>query len=54
MPKPISFRSINSDGSLGKYSYKDDCWISKQFKDVWAASPIYDWSNSDVWHANYL
>lgn len=37
-----------------KYGYKDECWISKQFKDVWAASPIYDWSNSDVWHANYL
>lgn len=36
-----------------KYGYKDECWISKQFKDVWAASPIYDWSNSDVWHANY-
>ncbi|MBO5228005.1 MAG: DUF3440 domain-containing protein, partial [Lachnospiraceae bacterium] len=37
-----------------KYGYKDTCWISKQFKDVWAASPLYDWSNNDVWHANYL
>ncbi len=37
-----------------KYGYKGECWISKQFKDVWAASPIYDWSNNDVWHANYL
>ena len=37
-----------------KYGYHDECWISKQFKDVWAASPMYDWSNSDVWHANYL
>lgn len=37
-----------------KYGYKNECWISKQFKDVWAASPIYDWSNNDVWHANYL
>lgn len=37
-----------------KYGYKDECWISKQFKDVWAASPLYDWSQNDVWHANYL
>ncbi|MBQ2987093.1 MAG: DUF3440 domain-containing protein [Tyzzerella sp.] len=37
-----------------KYGYNDECWISPQFKDVWAASPLYDWTNSDVWHANYL
>lgn len=37
-----------------KYGYKNTCWISKQFKDVWCASPLYDWSTSDVWHANYL
>ncbi len=37
-----------------KYGYKGECWISKQFKDMWCASPIYDWSLSDVWHANYL
>ena len=37
-----------------KYGYKDKCWISKQFKDTWTASPLYDWSTSDVWHANYL
>lgn len=36
-----------------KYGYNDECWISPQFKDVWAASPMYDWTNSDVWHANY-
>lgn len=36
-----------------KYGYKGQCWISKQFKDVWCASPLYDWSNSDVWVANY-
>ena len=22
-------------------------------QDVWCASPLYDWSNSDVWYANY-
>ena len=30
-----------------------ECWISKQFKDVWCASPLYDWSNRDVCVANY-
>ncbi len=37
-----------------KYGYEGRCWITKHFKDVWAASPMYDWRNSDVWHANYL
>lgn len=37
-----------------KYGYKGECWISRQFKDVWCAPPLYDWTQSDVWHANYL
>lgn len=37
-----------------KYGYKEECWISRQFKDVWCASPLYDWTSTDVWHANYL
>ncbi len=37
-----------------KYGYKEQRWISNMFKDVWSASPLYDWSISDVWHANYL
>lgn len=37
-----------------KYGYKDTCWISKQFKDVYCASPMYDWTSNDVWHANYV
>ena len=60
--KTVCLLGIRTDESLQRYSsilnkkygYKNECWISKQFKDVWAASPIYDWSNSDVWHANYL
>lgn len=36
-----------------KYGYRGNSWISSQFKDVWTASPIYDWTTSDVWHANY-
>lgn len=35
-----------------KYGYKEECWISRQFKDVWCASPMYDWTVEDVWHAN--
>ena len=37
-----------------KYGYKGTCWISTQFKNTWTASPLYDWSKADVWHANYL
>jgi len=37
-----------------KHGYKNTPWISLQFKDVWTASPLYDWSISDIWHANYL
>ncbi len=37
-----------------KYGYKGECWITKQFKDVWCASPLYDWSSEDIWHANFL
>ena len=60
--KTVCLLGIRTDESLQrytgilnkKYGYKDECWISRQFKDVWAASPMYDWSNSDVWHANYI
>ncbi len=37
-----------------KYGYMGQCWITNQFKNVWCASPLYDWSVSDVWHANFL
>lgn len=35
-----------------KYGYDGNCWISKMFKDVWSASPLYDWNVNDVWAAN--
>ena len=35
-----------------KYDFKGESWITEQFKGVWAASPIYDWSSEDVWIAN--
>ncbi|MBO5198221.1 MAG: DUF3440 domain-containing protein [Lachnospiraceae bacterium] len=60
--KTVCLLGMRADESLQRYSgiinkkygYKNQCWITKQFKDVWAASPLYDWSLSDVWHANYI
>lgn len=60
--KTVCLLGIRADESLQRYSgflnrkygYKGCCWISRQFKNVWCASPLYDWSVSDVWHANYL
>lgn len=37
-----------------QYGYKGRCWISNLFKDVWCASPLYDWTLNDIWHANAL
>lgn len=36
-----------------KYGYKNECWITQQFKNVWVGSPLYDWSVQDIWHAIY-
>lgn len=60
--KTVCLLGIRADESLQRYSgflnkkfgYKEECWITKQFKDVWCASPLYDWTTRDVWHANYL
>ena len=60
--KTVCLLGIRADESMQRYSgfvnkkygYKNQCWISKKFKNVWYASPIYDWSHNDVWHANYL
>ncbi len=60
--KTVCLLGIRTDESLQRYSgilnkkygYKNMSWISRQFKDVWTASPIYDWSNGDVWHTNYM
>lgn len=60
--KTVCLLGIRADESLQRYSgivnkkygYKGECWISKQFKDVWTASPMYDWTVRDVWHANCI
>lgn len=57
--KTVCLLGIRADESLQRYSgfvnkkygYEGECWLSQQFKNMWAASPMYDWSNSDVWHA---
>lgn len=58
--KTVCLLGMRADESLQRYSgfvnkkygYKEKCWISRQFKDVFCASPLYDWSTEDVWHAN--
>ncbi len=60
--KTVCLLGIRAEESMQRYSgiinkrygYQGQCWITKQFKDVYAASPLYDWALSDVWHANYL
>ncbi len=34
-----------------KYGYKGECWITQSFKEIWTASPLYDWTVGDVWTA---
>ncbi len=55
----ICLLGIRAEESLQRYSgflnrkitYKKQCYITQQFKNVWCASPLYDWTLSDVWHA---
>ncbi len=57
--KTVCLLGMRADESLHRYSgivnkrygYKEQCWITAEFKDVWSASPMYDWTLSDVWHA---
>ena len=60
--KTVCLLGMRADESLQRYSgflnkkygYKGECWISRQFKDVWCASPLFDWRSEDIWHANYV
>lgn len=59
--KTVCLLGLRAEESLNRYSgfvnkkygYDGECWITGIFKDVWTASPMYDWINSDVWYANY-
>lgn len=58
--KTICLVGVRSDESLTRYSaivnkrnpYKDQKWITKNYKDIYSASPLYDWTVEDVWTAN--
>ncbi len=57
--KTVCLLGMRADESLHRYNgilnkrhgYKDQCWITKDFQNLWSASPIYDWKVSDVWAA---
>ena len=59
--KTVILLGIRTDESLYRYNgivnkrygYKDKSYITQNFKNCWSASPIYDWTVSDVWTANY-
>lgn len=58
----ICLLGMRADESLQRYNgvvnkkskYKKQNWITPQFKNVWCASPLYDWTVKDVWHAIFL
>ena len=58
--KTVALIGMRADESLHRYSaiinkrhpYKDKLWITQNFKDVWTASPLYDWGVEDIWVAN--
>ena len=60
--KTVCLLGMRAEESLQRYSgflnkrygYGGRGWLSRQFKEVWCASPMYDWTSQDVWHANYL
>lgn len=59
--KTVCLLGIRTDESLYRYSgvlnkkygYKEQCYITRQYSNCWSASPLYDWSTSDVWSATY-
>jgi predicted phosphoadenosine phosphosulfate sulfurtransferase len=58
--KTIGLLGLRADESLHRYSavinkvydFDGKKWITENFKDVWTASPIYDWLTEDIWTAN--
>ena len=59
--KTVCLLGLRADESLNRYSgfvnnrngYGGQCWITERFKNVYNASPLYDWTQSDVWTAYY-
>ena len=58
--KTLALIGMRADESLHRYSaiinkrypYKGEQWITQNFKDVWTAAPLYDWTTEDIWIAN--
>ena len=58
--RTVCLLGMRADESLMRYSaivnkrhdYKGESWITQTFKDVFSASPLYDWTVRDVWTAN--
>lgn len=58
--KTVALIGMRADESLHRYSaiinkrhpYKSEMWISENYKNVWTAAPLYDWTTEDVWIAN--
>lgn len=58
--KTVCLLGLRADESITRYSaflnrrhaYRDQCYITRQYHNVWTASPLYDWSVEDVWAAN--
>lgn len=58
--KTIALIGMRATESLHRYSaiinkrhpYNGQMWISGNFKDVWTAAPLYDWTTEDIWIAN--
>lgn len=57
--RTICLLGIRASESANRYQgimknrkgYKETCWITKGFKDVWVGMPMYDWNLNDVWKA---
>lgn len=58
--KTITLLGLRADESLHRYSaiinkkhtYNGIKWITQNYKNVYSASPIYDWTAEDIWVAN--
>lgn len=58
--KTCALIGIRAQESLNRYSaivnkrhaYSGHKWITRSYKDVYTAAPLYDWTVEDVWTAN--
>ncbi len=57
--KTIGLLGLRANESLHRYNaiinkrhaYQGVPWITSMYKDVWTASPLYDWTTEDIWVA---